>query len=276
MKLCKYCALGNDYWILNPLEKTIITRQEIQILCSRRCGLGGDGLLYGPLCRHQNVFSLKIFNADGSQAEMSGNGLTIFAQYLNDQNLLIEPASPFTLVPCKDRPVNCHIEHNAVKIDLGQATLLSTQVYEVPNAIQQQLQLPKELTLLEINIGNPHCVVIIERPSAMLAKTLGPILEDHPHFPHKTNVQFVRWDPLSNAAQLEIWERGSGYTLGSGSSACAVAFAYGQMYNLTHYTLTVKMPGGTLNVLCHQGHCSFYNRANLIANVDVTRLNDCR
>ena len=89
-----------------------------------------------------------------------------------------------------------------------------------------------------------HCVVITEQLSENLAKALGPLLEKHPDFPHKTNVQFDHFDRLTNSANIEIWERGSGYTLGSGSSSCALAFTYGHVYGLDTYTLSLKMPEG--------------------------------
>ena len=84
MKLSKYCALGNDYWVIHPDEKLNLNSDEVKHLCDRHNGLGGDGVLYGPLTRTASTFTLQIFNADGTLAEISGNGLSIFARYLHD------------------------------------------------------------------------------------------------------------------------------------------------------------------------------------------------
>ncbi len=270
MKLSKYCALGNDYWVIHPDEKLNLNSDEVKHLCDRHNGLGGDGVLYGPLTRTASTFTLQIFNADGTLAEISGNGLSIFARYLHDHKW-VNPHTPFNLIPSKNCTVPCQVEDNAIKIQLGQAHLQSTKEYKVPEALQSTFHLPTTLTLYEVNIGNPHCVVITEQLSENLAKALGPLLEKHPDFPHKTNVQFAHFDRLTNSANIEIWERGSGYTLGSGSSSCAVAFTYGHVYGLDTYTLSLKMPGGQLQVHCEHGVCSFYNQVTHVADIELTK-----
>ena len=115
-------------------------------------------------------------------------------------------------------------------------------------------------------------MVPVDKPTKALACDLGRILEVHSAFPQKTNVQFVDWAPTQPLARMEIWERGSGYTLGSGSSACAVACAYGYCFSLDCYHLKLQMPGGILEVKRHKDELSFLNQAFKIVKAQVELL----
>jgi diaminopimelate epimerase len=270
MRLTKYCALGNDYWVLDPVEKERLSIKTVRFLCHRHRGLGGDGVLQGPMFVDKTSYGLKIWNADGSSAAISGNGLTIFARYLADKYLDKDTAQ-ITLMPSKFCHVACQITPHYVELQLGLATLRSRKFYEVPKNIKSTFDLPDVLPLFEVNVGNPHCVVPVKKLSPALAKTLGPLLERHPWFPDKTNVQFVHFYK-QNRGKIEIWERGSGYTLGSGSSACAVAFIYGILLGLTTYSVCLTMPGGKLQVNCNRGDCSFRNQAHRVIEIETARL----
>ncbi|MDR0755387.1 MAG: diaminopimelate epimerase [Puniceicoccales bacterium] len=270
MRLTKYCALGNDYWILDPVAKKRLSIKTVQFLCHRHQGLGGDGVLQGPMFVDGTSYGLKIWNADGSSAAISGNGLTIFARYLADKYLDGDTAQ-ITLVPSKFCHVACHVTPHHVELQLGLASLRSKKLYEVPKNIKSTFDLPDVLPLFEVDVGNPHCVVPVKKLSSALAKTLGPLLERHPWFPDKTNVQFVHFYK-QNRGRVEIWERGSGYTLGSGSSACAVAFVYGLLFDLTVYSVCLTMPGGKLQVNCNYGYCSFRNQAHRVIEIETAYL----
>ncbi|MDR2769049.1 MAG: diaminopimelate epimerase [Puniceicoccales bacterium] len=270
MRLTKYCALGNDYWVIDPVEKKHLSIKTVQFLCHRHQGLGGDGVLQGPTFLDANSYGLKIWNADGSSAAISGNGLTIFARYLADKYLDNDTAQ-INLMPSKLRKVTCHITPHCIELQLGLATLCSKKFYEIPKNIKSTFDLPDVLPLFEVDIGNPHCVVPVKKLSPALAKTLGPLLEKHPWFPDKTNVQFVHFYK-QNRGKIEIWERGSGYTLGSGSSACAVAFIYGIVLGLTTYSIGLTMPGGKLQVNCNRGYCSFRNQAHRVVEIETACL----
>jgi diaminopimelate epimerase len=271
MSLIKYCALGNDYWVVQPQDKCDLSPMEVRYLCNRRYGLGGAGVLYGPTPLGPSTYGCKIFNADGSLAETSGNGLSIFARHLADEWLHGDDVY-CTLVPSAGCRVDCHVKAQQVEVNLGQAKLSQQRYYAVPREFRDRFHLPEQLTLWEVNLGNPHCVVPLENPSEALAKSLGVVLEGHPWFPQRTNVQFVEFNLPGREMRLEIWERGCGYTWGSGSSACAAAFVHGQVYGPTNYTVAVKMPGGTLAVSCREGHCRFFNRAHRVAEIPAFNL----
>lgn len=274
MNLSKYHALGNDYWVYDPQinDSKTIDAHWIKKFCDRHAGLGGDGVLVGPECVDKNLFRVKIYNADGTLAEISGNGLTIFSRYLWDAQLikLNEHFSIFTSEKCHVHVINIEKNNDIFsKILLGEGKLIDVIKYNVPDNLRSLYALPSVLDLYKVDMGNPHCVVPVEVPTKALACSLGKLLERHPAFPNKTNVQFVHWDKGSLSAHIEIWERGSGYTLGSGSSSCAVACAFGKYFDLNDYVLTLNMPGGRLDVRNENQMFSFTHHAYKIANVKL-------
>ena len=273
MILTKYQALGNDYWIYDPHKNVdILTPELVKKICNRHYGLGGDGVLMGPKTNTYGSFSVDIYNADGTLAEISGNGLTIFARYLWDKHQL-ESNTFFHINSSKDCSVKASVYavHRSIMCEIffQKFKVLETIDFSVPQEIFEKHNIPRLLKLIKVDMGNPHCVVHVNNPTKELACDLGRILEVHPSFPEKTNVQFVDWVPEQQFARMEIWERGSGYTLGSGSSACAVACAYGYRFSLDNYRLKLQMPGGMLEVKRNANELSFLNQALKIADIQA-------
>lgn len=273
MYLSKYCALGNDYWVLNPRNCPEISPEKIKSFCDRHWGVGGDGILYGPKeVENSSSFFVDIYNADGTLAEISGNGLTIFSRYLWDHHY-VNLNEPFCIVPSKQCEVNvtCREKDGSIvsELILGKGRVETILDYAVPQEIQEKFALPPVLKLYKINMGNPHCVVLVKKVSRLLAETLGPLLECHPAFPQKTNVQFVAYDLETMQAEVEIWERGSGYTLGSGSSSCAVACVLSYLKNQSNVCFNLSMPGGNLIVHNENSRFSFINSAGKVADIKL-------
>ncbi len=250
MKFLKYHALGNDYLVLNPVDaKRELTAPEIRRICHRNFGLGSDGILYGPLPTDEADFGLRILNPDGGEAEKSGNGLRIFARYLWDQKQVSE--EPFT-VSTPGGIVTCKVgsEVRKIVVEMGKVSF-DSETIPVTGPKREVLGETVEINGCEYQfyaatIGNPHCVLPLDEISSQLAHELGPILENHPLFPNRTNVQLLKVLDRSNI-QLEIWERGAGYTLASGSSSCAAA-AVARKMDAVDASLTVHMPGGNLEI----------------------------
>ena len=261
--------------IIDPADDVEVNERIIRKLCDRHGGLGGDGVLVGPKLRDGVDFYVDIYNADGSLAEISGNGSTIFSRYLFDSGL-VNLGEVFYLRPsqnCCVKVVLQSINGSIIsKLVLGAGICSERILFKVPIQYQNDFSLPKVLWLYKVNVGNPHCVVHVNNPTKELACLLGKILENHEAFPEKTNVQFVRWDSSKATARVEIFERGSGYTLGSGSSACAVACAYGAVFNKRNYELEVQMPGGNLTVMSENNIFSFYNCAHKVACIENLQL----
>jgi diaminopimelate epimerase len=246
VELIKYQALGNDYFVLDlpaPLDQVVRILPE---LCDRFRGLGSDGLLaFDP-----QAMSVRIFNPDGSEAQKSGNGLRITAAHAVLEH---GAASRFEL-RTMDRA-------NAVKIldrrgpevvseiDIGQASFRAADLPARFDGEPDRVHLDTPVGRVEamlVSVGNPHCVVFGEPVTKERCLELGPHLERHEAFPERTNVQL--FEVLDRGhVRVEIWERGAGYTLASGTSASAVAAAC-MRAGLVDENVVVRMPGGDLSV----------------------------
>jgi diaminopimelate epimerase len=250
MKFAKYHGLGNDYLVIHPADLAgTLDAGRVQRICDRHYGVGSDGILLGPLHSEGQDFRLRIMNPDGSEAEKSGNGLRIFVRYLYDLGLVQE--DPFT-VETLGGSVTCRVLEGgrSVTVEMGRVSFLSTQI---PVAGEKREVLREHLevagTVFEYSaatVGNPHCVILVDPVSPDLARQYGPLIETEARFPRRTNVQFMNVIDRQNV-RIEIWERGAGYTLASGSSSTAAA-AVAHKLGLCDPDMTVHMPGGDLAI----------------------------
>jgi diaminopimelate epimerase len=257
MRFRKYHALGNDYIVLDPAdfpEWEAPGTGQIRVICHRNFGVGSDGILWGPLPSAKAQFGLRIFNPDGSEAEKSGNGLRIFSRYLWDQKRVNE--APFT-IETPGGVVTSQIAEagKLITVEMGSVSFDSLKI-PVNGSPRQVLLEPIEIqgrtfTFSAATIGNPHCVILADDLSPEIARRYGPQIEVHPLFPSKTNVQFMKVIDRSNI-RIEIWERGAGYTLASGSSSSAAA-AVAHRLGLVDPSVTVHMPGGTIGIKIGDG-----------------------
>tara|TARA_B100001093_G_scaffold192059_3_gene184549 strand:+ start:2772 stop:3611 length:840 start_codon:yes stop_codon:yes gene_type:complete len=253
MKFEKYHALGNDYLVFDPKEEQKkFSESEVIRICHRNFGLGSDGILIGPFPSEQADFGLRILNPDGSEAEKSGNGLRIFARYLKDSGRVNEDSFQ---VDTLGGVVTCKVSENSenITVDMGRVSFNSAVIPvkvkgEDREILNEEICVnEKTLSYYAATIGNPHCVVPVEKVSENLALDLGPGLEIHPNFPNRTNVQFLEIINR-NEIRIEIWERGAGYTLASGSSSSA-AGAVARKMGACDREIKVQMPGGTIDLI---------------------------
>ena len=259
MRFYKYHALGNDYIVLNPADfptwKPAPTVEQIRVVCHRNFGVGSDGILWGPLPSQQSEFGLRIFNPDGSEAEKSGNGLRIFSRFLWDQGLVKKPE--FT-VETPGGVVQSTVREGGslITVAMGSVSFDSAKIPVVGaprEVLGEKIKIQdREFTFNAATIGNPHCVIVLPEISEALARRYGPDLEVHANFPRKTNVQFLKVIDRNNV-QIEIWERGAGYTLASGSSSSAAA-AVAHRLGLVGRSVAVRMPGGTIGIEIGEGY----------------------
>ena len=246
VSLVKYQALGNDYFVLDlpgPLDELV---PLLPILCDRFRGPGSDGLLAFDPAR----MTVRIFNPDSSEAQKSGNGLRITACHavLNhgapDQFELktVDRANLVRVLSRKGSEV-------VTAIDIGKPSFRAADLPARFDGEPDRVSLETPAGTVEamlVSVGNPHCVVFDQPVTRERCVELGPHLENHPAFPERTNVQLFEVVDRTHV-RVEIWERGAGYTLASGTSASAVAAAC-MRAGLVEDRLTVSMPGGDLGV----------------------------
>lgn len=250
VKFAKYQGLGNDYLVMEPGAFGEADAFELAPrICHRNYGVGSDGILLGPLPSQVADFGLRIINPDGSEAEKSGNGLRIFARYLYDTGRVSE--APFR-IETRGGVADARIlrERQEIRIGMGRASF-DSQVVGIDGprreVVGETLQIAgRQLSCSAVSVGNPHCVITGVPVTEAEARALGPSVETDARFRNRTNVQLLRVIDRGNI-EIQIWERGAGYTLASGSSASAAACAARRL-GLCGNEITVHMPGGPLRV----------------------------
>jgi len=244
--LIKYQALGNDYLMLEmpgPLEEIVAL---LPAICDRFRGLGSDGLLaFDP-----RAMSVRIFNPDGSEAQKSGNGLRITAAHA----VLEHGAGNAFELRTLDRSnavkvLNRSGSEVVTEIDIGKPSFKAADLPARFEGEPDRIHLDTPAGRIEamlVSVGNPHCVVFGEPVTKDRCLELGPHVERHEAFPERTNMQLFEVGDRGHV-RVEIWERGAGYTLASGTSASAVAAAC-MRAGLVDGSVVVQMPGGDLSV----------------------------
>jgi len=249
--LIKYEALGNDYLVLDlpgPMDELVAM---LPMLCDRHRGLGSDGLL----AFDRATMTVRIFNPDRSEAQKSGNGLRITAAHA-----VLEHGAPDRFELRTADRVNSvqvlsrHGGEVVTQVDIGRP---SFRAADLPARFEGEparvvLETPAgRVDAVLVSVGNPHCVVFGQPVTEARCLELGPHLEHHPAFPERTNVQLCEVLDRSRV-RIEIWERGAGYTLASGTSASAVAAAC-MRDGLVGDRVAIQMPGGELMVRREHG-----------------------
>jgi diaminopimelate epimerase len=244
--LIKYQALGNDYLVLDLPAAMDRVVPLLPLLCDRNRGLGSDGLLAFDHAK----MSVRIFNPDGSEAQKSGNGLRITAAHAvlehgaGDEFELrtLDRANAVRVLARDGAEIVC-------EVDIGRPSFraadLPARFDGEPDRVHLETSAGRVEAML-VSVGNPHCVVFDQPVTKERCLELGPMLENHSAFPERTNVQL--FEVIDRArARVEIWERGAGYTLASGTSASAVAAAC-MRAGLVDDRVTIQMPGGDLEI----------------------------
>lgn len=253
MQFWKMHGLGNDYVVIDNRDQKIADVDAGELarrVCQRRFSVGADGLLLVYPSTVADV-KMRIFNADGSEAEMCGNGIRCFAKYCNENG--IAPKSNFTVETLSGiKPVWLTVNDGevvAVKVDMG---VPNWQRSSLPmlgegTCINENLEVDGELYKVTcLSMGNPHCVTFVENADDFPVDYVGPTIENHPAFPKRTNVGFVQ---VLNRSELKVrvWERGCGETLACGTGTCAAVAAANRL-GLVGDKVTVHVLGGDLQV----------------------------
>ncbi len=247
-------GLGNDFIILDYFydhsEIDAIDHSELaRKLCHRQFGVGGDGLVM-VLPSERAAVRMRIFNPDGSEPEMCGNGIRCLARYAYDQGYVLEsPLTVETLAGILTLQLTLTVgEVTGIRVDMGEPVLEPTEIPVLATgeqAVAQTLSVEDTaFTFTAVSMGNPHCVIFLEDWEGLDFYRFGPLLEKHERFPHKTNVEFIKVE-APDELTMKVWERGAGPTLACGTGACAALVA-SVLNGKTERRATVHLPGGDL------------------------------
>lgn len=246
----RYHGLGNDYLVFDPNHNELeLDQANVKMICDRNEGLGADGVLEGPILKEDGMH-VKVWNPDGSESETSGNGVRIFAKYLMDHEYVKE--QKFSIQTLSG-PIEVECLNNRAtefRVKMGKASFISREIPvtgEVREVINESFIFHnKEYKATCLTVGNPHCIIFMDQVTPELAKELGPYVENADEFPEKTNLQICQKIDTGNL-DIEIWERGSGYTKASGTGSCAVAVAAYRL-GLVENRVNVNQPGGMIQI----------------------------
>lgn len=252
-KFTKMQGLGNDYVYMNAIEQPIDENISdlARFVSNRHFGVGSDGLIL--ICKSDVAdFRMRMFNADGTEAEMCGNGIRCVGKYVYDKGLTQKTTvSIETLAGIKVLKLNVkNGKVDTVRVDMGEPILAPEKipVMSVENPVQnlKVKAVDREFVFSCVSMGNPHAITIVENVDNFDVETYGKVLEVASVFPNKTNVEFVEIVDR-NHVKMRVWERGSGETLACGTGASATAVAC-SLKGLTDRHVFVDLLGGTLEI----------------------------
>jgi diaminopimelate epimerase len=254
MKLAKWHGLGNDYLVVeeSALPEPLTTHAIVQ-LCDRHTGVGSDGiLLHCPPTGSVPgaVARMRIFNPDGSEVEMCGNGIRIFARYLAARGSVAD--SEFTIETLAGPITPRLLEGSVVRVDMGRARFQSPSIdtglapaTAADGVVDAVLEIGgTRYRFTFVDVGNPHCVIQVDDPLLVDLPGVGGAIEKHPVFPNRVNVEFVHAEP-DGSVRMRVWERGVGETQACGTGATAVGAAAVRL-GLAASPVTVRLLGGDL------------------------------
>lgn len=253
IEFTKYHGLGNDFILIDNRADTqpIITSEQAVQLCDRHFGIGADGVIFALPGEEASDYTMRIFNSDGSEPEMCGNGIRCLAQFIADLEGA-EAKSEYRIHTLAGVIIPKIEGEGKVKVDMGMPQLLAAQIpTTLAQAEQKAIAVPLQVAgqsweVTCVSMGNPHCITFVEDVAAIPLEAIGPQFEHHPAFPQRTNTEFiqvVRPDYL----KMRVWERGAGITLACGTGACAAVVA-GVLTGKSDRKATVELPGGCLEI----------------------------
>lgn len=242
-KFEKWQGCGNDFIIIDSrADNKIFSAEKTVELCDRHFGIGADGIIYVLNSEIADV-RMRIFNADGSEPEMCGNGIRCFTKFLNaDKNLQVETGAGILTVK---------IVGDKVQVDMGEPILSAEKIpvagYGDKKVINENITVGGEnYKITCVSMGNPHCIVFVDDIKKIALEKIGPLFEKHEKFPRHTNTEFVQVID-KNKLRMRVWERGSGITLACGTGACATLVA-ANLNNLAEKSAEIILDGGILKI----------------------------
>lgn len=251
MEFTKMHGLGNDFVIVYGEKELPADAAELAIkVCDRFFGVGADGLVY-ILPSEKANFQMRIMNSDGSEAEQCGNAIRCVAKYVYDHKLAEGESLTIETIGAGVQPLTIHAENGVaktVRVDMGAPILEGAKIpvaVEGEPVVDQPIEaLGEDFRFTAVSMGNPHCVIYVEDAVNFDLAKWGPVLEKHPLFPKKVNVEFATVNSREQI-DMRVWERGAGPTLACGTGACATLVS-SVLNGLSGREATVSLKGGDL------------------------------
>ncbi|QXE25996.1 diaminopimelate epimerase [Richelia sinica FACHB-800] len=232
-------------------EKPILTPEQAVKWCDRHFGIGADGVIFALPGQNGTDYTMRIFNSDGSEPEMCGNGIRCLAAFLSDLEGMSRTKNYYRIHTLAG-VITPQLAVDGVKVDMGLPRLLAGEIPTTlapadAKVINQPLEVAgKTWDVTCVSMGNPHCITFVEDVAAISLESIGPQFEHHPVFPQRTNTEFI--EVVSrDYLKMRVWERGAGITLACGTGACASLVA-GVLNDKCDRTATIELPGGPLEI----------------------------
>jgi diaminopimelate epimerase len=256
----KYQGLGNDFVLIDnrAQPEPMLGLEQARQVCDRNFGVGGDGVIF-LLPSTRQPHAMRIFNSDGSEAQMCGNGIRCLAKFMRELDIPTEDGG--YALETKAGLIVPRFDGEQVTVDMGPPRLFAE---EIPTTLvpkgEKVLNLPlpepwSRFNVTTVSMGNPHAVIFVDDLAQVELANWGPAIESHPAFPERINVHFVQ---VLNPTHLKVkvWERGAGPTLACGTGACAILVA-AVLNQKAEKRATVELPGGPLEIYWEDGNHVF-------------------
>jgi diaminopimelate epimerase len=254
IEFTKYHGLGNDFILIDNRSSLtpVITPEKAVKLCDRHFGIGADGVIFALPGQNGTDYSMRIFNSDGSEPEMCGNGIRCLAVFLTELEGINRTKDFYTIHTLAGVITPQLTDDGQVKVDMGQPRLLAQEIpTTLAPADSKVINVPLEVAdqtwnVTCVSMGNPHCITFVDDVAAIPLESIGPKFEHHSVFPQRTNTEFIEI-VNRNYLKMRVWERGAGITLACGTGACASLVA-GVLNDKCDRAATIELPGGELEI----------------------------
>lgn len=254
IEFAKYHGLGNDFILIDNRSSSepVVTSEQAVELCDRHFGIGADGVIFALPGQDGTDYTMRIFNSDGSEPEMCGNGIRCLARFVADLEGNKSQVAKYRIHTLAGVITPQLKIGGQVTVDMGVPRLLAAEIPTTlcpgdQKVIAQSLEVAgQSWSVTCVSMGNPHCITFVENVAEVPLEIIGPQFEHHPAFPQRTNTEFIQV-VRPDYVKMRVWERGAGATLACGTGACASLVA-GVLTGKCDRTATVELPGGSLEI----------------------------
>ncbi|MGK7913838.1 MAG: diaminopimelate epimerase [Synechococcus sp.] len=252
-RFVKYQGLGNDFILIDNRSQSepLLTPDQAVEWCDRRFGIGADGAIFALPGQEGADYTMRIYNSDGSEPEMCGNGIRCMAQFLKDLGAPTTDGG-YQIHTLAGRIVPTFTGDGLICVDMGAPILGASQIpttlgTQNSRVVDMPLQVGERTWQVTcVSMGNPHCIIFVDNVADIPLATIGPEFEHHAVFPERTNTEFVQVVGRARL-RMRVWERGAGATLACGTGACATLVA-AVLLDKADNRAVVELPGGDLDI----------------------------